>query len=69
MIATTIIHGKVVSIEELALTFHIEQQTLLEIDAIMEEVEHDPKVAEQAEENQRKYGTLSSEELTRQFTI
>lgn len=36
------------------------RKDLLKIDAIMEEVEQDPKVAEQAEENQRRYGTLTS---------
>ena len=41
----------------------------LEIQAIMEEVEHDPEVATQAEEDQRRYGTLTPEELRRQFTI
>ena len=40
-----------------------------EIDAIMEEVEHDPEVAQAAEEAQRELGTLTPEELRRQFTI
>ena len=69
MIATTIINGKVLSTKELPLTFHNEQQTLLDIQSLVEEVMHDPKVAEIAEENQRKYGTLSPEELRHQFTI
>ena len=41
----------------------------LEIDAIMEEVENDPEVAQLAEEDQRELGTLTPEELRRQFTI
>ena len=45
------------------------RKDLLKIDAIMEEVEHGPKVAEQAEEDQRRYGTLTPEELRREFTI
>lgn len=41
----------------------------LEIQAIMEEVEHDLEVAQAAEEAQRECGTLTPEELRRQFTI
>lgn len=41
----------------------------LEIDAIMEEVMHDPEVAQAAEEAQRELGTLTPEELRRRFTI
>ena len=39
------------------------------IQTLMEEIEHDPKVAEQMEKNQRKYGTLTPEDLRKQFTI
>ena len=42
---------------------------LLEIDTIMEEVMHDPEVAQAAEEAQRELGTLTPEELWRRFTI
>ena len=42
---------------------------LAEIDIIMEEVMHDPEVAQAAEEAQRELGTLTPEELRRQFTI
>ena len=47
----------------------ISTSELAEIDAIMEEVEHDPEVAQAAEEAQRELGTLTPEELRRQFTI
>ena len=40
-----------------------------ETQTIMEEVERDPEVAKQAEENQRKYGTLTTDELNQEFTI
>ena len=46
-----------------------EEEDLLEIQAIMEEVEHDPEVRQAMEEAQREYGTLTPEELRRQFTI
>lgn len=36
---------------------------------IVEEVENDPHLREKMEEDQRKYGTLTGEELRRQFTI
>ena len=39
------------------------------MDIIMEEVMHDPEVAQAAEEAQRELGTLTPEELRRQFTI
>ena len=42
---------------------------LAEIQIIMEEVEHDPEVAQAAEEAQRELGTITPEELRRQFTI
>ena len=42
---------------------------MLKIDAFMEGVEQDSKVAEQAEENQRRYGTITPEELRQEFTI
>ena len=42
------------------------RKDMLEIDIIMEEVMHDPEAAEEA---QREYGTLTPEELRRQFTI
>lgn len=45
------------------------RKDMLEIQAIMEEVEHDPEVAVQAEEDQRRYGTLTAEELQKRFTI
>lgn len=60
MIATIISRGKEVSVKEVALTFRTEQQTLLEIQSFMKEVE--------AEQNQRKYGTLTPKELRQQFT-
>ena len=40
-----------------------------EIQAIMEEVENDPEVRQAMEEAQRECGTLTPEELRRQFTI
>ena len=40
-----------------------------EIQAIMEEVENDPEVRQAMEEAKREYGTLTPEELRRQFTI
>lgn len=36
---------------------------------IIAEVENDPHVREMIEEEQRKYGTLTEEELRRRFTI
>ena len=45
------------------------RKDLLEIDKIMEEVMHDPEVAQAAEEAQRELGTLTPEELRRRFTI
>lgn len=36
---------------------------------IMEEIENDPEVRELAEEYQRKYGTLTEEDLRKAFTI
>ena len=47
----------------------ISTSELAEIQAIMEEVMHDPEVAQAAEEAQREYGALTPEELRRQFTI
>ena len=47
----------------------INTSQLGEIQAIMEEVAHDPEVAQAAEEAQRELGTLTPEELRRQFTI
>ena len=41
----------------------------LEFDKIVEEVENDPETKRRMEKRQRKYGTLTSEELRRQFTI
>ena len=45
------------------------RKDLLEIGAIMEEVMHDPEVAQAAEDAQRELGTLTPEELWRRFTI
>ena len=45
------------------------RKDLLEIQAIMEEVENDPEVRQAMAEAQREYGTLTPEELRRQFTI
>jgi hypothetical protein len=36
---------------------------------ILKEVANDPHLREKMEEDQRKYGTLTEEELRRQFTI
>jgi hypothetical protein len=36
---------------------------------VCEEVEKDPEVAKKAEEFQRKYGTLTAEDLAMTFTI
>lgn len=36
---------------------------------IVEEVTNDPEIAKLAEYNQRKYGTLTAEDLKKQFTI
>ena len=44
-------------------------EDMKKIQKIMEEIVHDPEIRDQMEENQRKYGTLTSEELRRQFTI
>lgn len=45
------------------------RKDILEMDIIMDEIEHDPEVAQAAEEAQRELGTLTPEELRRQFTI
>ena len=39
------------------------------IEKMILEVDDDLEVRKEAEENQRKYGTLSAEELQRRFTI
>ena len=39
------------------------------IEKLMLEVDDDLEIRKLAEENQRKYGTLSAEELQRRFTI
>lgn len=39
------------------------------LEKIAKEVEDDPKVAELAEEDQRRYGTLTEEDLKKTFTI
>jgi len=36
---------------------------------IVESVENDPKVREEMEENQRRYGILTGEDLMKRFTI
>ena len=36
---------------------------------VVKEVEDDPEVAKKAEESQRKYGTLTAEDLAMTFTI
>ena len=36
---------------------------------IIKEVENDPTLRKEMEEDQRKYGTLTEEELRRRFTI
>ena len=48
---------------------HNLQSELAEIDIIMEEVAHDPEVTQAMAEAQRELGTLTPEELRRQFTI
>lgn len=45
------------------------RKEMLKIQTIMEEVAHDPEVARAMEEAQRELGTLTPEELRRQFTI
>lgn len=40
-----------------------------ELEDLMEEIECDTKVAEESEEAQRKYGTLTPDELKQRFTI
>ena len=47
----------------------ISSSELAKIQAIMEEVAHDPEVRQAMEEAQRECGTLTPEELRRQFTI
>jgi len=47
----------------------IEKEKLDEFLKIVEEVEKDSKSNKRMEERQRKYGTLTSEEKQRQFTI
>lgn len=43
------------------------RKDMVEIDIIMEEVMHDPEVAQAMEEAQRELGTLTPEELRRQI--
>ena len=45
------------------------REQMLEIEAIVEGVENDPKVAKQAERNKRRYGIITPEELRQEFTI
>ena len=45
------------------------RKEMLEIREIMKEVENDPEVRERMAEAQRECGTLTPEELRRQFTI
>ena len=46
----------------------IENQ-LNDINEFMNEIENDPKLKKRMEENQRKYGILTEEDLKKQFTI
>jgi tripartite-type tricarboxylate transporter receptor subunit TctC len=46
-----------------------EDEIIAELVRIAEEVENDPEVAKKAEEFQRKYGTLTEEDLRITFTI
>jgi len=41
----------------------LSKEELDKIQKVMEEVESDPEVARKAEEDQRRYGTLSAEDL------
>ena len=45
------------------------EETLEEIDKIMEETLNDPEFRKECEKYQKKYGTLTQEELRREFTI
>ena len=47
----------------------ISTSQLAKIQTIMEEVAHDPEVRQAMEEAQRELGTITPEELRRQFTI
>ena len=47
----------------------IEREKLEAFLEVVKQVEKDPEVQERMAENQRKYGTLTSEELQRRFTI
>lgn len=44
-------------------------KTLKEIEKIMEELLNDPEFREEMEEYQKKYGTLTQEDLSKEFTI
>ncbi|KAF5412421.1 MAG: hypothetical protein C5S38_08350 [Candidatus Methanophagaceae archaeon] len=46
-----------------------EEEIIATLEKIAKEVGDDPNVAELAEEDQRKYGTLTEEDLRKTFTI
>ena len=47
----------------------IPQKEIDRIINIVKKIENDPKLREEMEEAQRKYGTLTPEDLRKQFTI
>lgn len=46
-----------------------EEANLVAFLKIVEEVENDPEVKKKMEEDQRRYGTLTGEDLIKRFTI
>jgi tripartite-type tricarboxylate transporter receptor subunit TctC len=46
-----------------------EEEIIATLEKIAKKVDEDPKVRELAEEYQRKYGTLTGEDLRKSFTI
>ena len=46
-----------------------EEENLAVFLKIIKEVENDPEVKKKMEENQRRYGTLTGEDLMKRFTI
>ena len=45
------------------------EEEIKSIDKIIEEIMNDPELPKKVEEYQRKYGTLTEEDLRKQFTI
>jgi len=46
-----------------------DKEAVKRFEAIISRVNKDPKIRQLAEENQRRYGTLTAEDLKKRFTI